>query len=438
MTTARMAGICTSLLILLLASPGASAQNWPAWRGPTGNNLAAADASPPLQWSEDRNVRWKVPLPGKGASTPAIWGDRIYVTAAIETDREGEPTGRPKGNAPAPTKVHTFVVVAYDRGSGKRVWQTTVKEAVPHERGHKTATYASASPIADGERIYAFFGSRGLYCLDLAGRILWSQDLGTMETLVGFGEGATPVVHGDLIVVPWDHQGPSLIVAFDKRTGKERWRQKRDTDSSWGSPIVVNVGKRPQVVANGSKVTRAYDLETGNPVWSCGGMSENPVTSPVAANGFVYVANSYKGTVIQAIRLDGAASDITDSDHVAWTYRQQAPYVPNALVHDGCLYFLRDGVGVLTCLDAATGKPVYAGKRLGLKSVHASPIHAAGRLYFSSREGRTAVVRAGRAFEVLATNSLDDVFDATPVAVGSELILRGRRHLYCVAAEDDR
>lgn len=419
-------------LLALFPAPG-SAQGWPSWRGPSGNNVAPADASPPIEWSEDQNVRWKVAIPGDGASTPVVHKGRIYLTSAVDTGRDDAPTAA--NDAKGPTRIYEFVVLAIDRHSGKELWRKTVLEAVPHENGHKTGSHASASPIIDGDRLYAFFGSRGLHCLDLAGEITWSKQLGLMNTLRGFGEGATPVIHGDTIVVQWDHEGPSFIVAFDKRTGKERWRQPRETDSTWSSPAVAVVDGRAQVIASGSKVTWAYDLQTGKPIWHCGGFSANPVTSPIVVDGLVYVMNSYEGDVIQAIRLAGAKGDLTDSKHLVWSGKQKAPFVPNALVHDGLLYYLRGGGGVLNCADALTGEAIYSGKRLGMRTIHSSPVLADGRIYVTSRDGKTAVVAAGREFRKLAMNSLDDTVDATLVPVGKDLFIRGRKHLYCITAE---
>jgi outer membrane protein assembly factor BamB len=297
-----------------------------------------------------------------------------------------------------------------------------------------TGSHASASIRCSGERLVAFFGSRGLYVLDLDGAVLWSKDLGEMKTLAGFGEGSTPALHDGTIVVQWDEEGPSFVAAFDLETGEERWRRERDTDSSWGSPVVAQVGGRPQVILTGSGATRAYDLATGEPVWSCGGMSKNPVTTPVVADGLLFVMNSYEGNVIQAIRLADAKGQVDAEHGLLWTRGRDAAYVPTPVAHDGRLYFLRDSNGLLNCLDAATGKEHYVGARLaGARTIHASPIAAAGRLYFTSREGTTIVVRAGDEFEELATNALDDVFDATPALVGREIFLRGRSHLYCIA-----
>jgi len=418
-----------------------SAQDWPAWRGPSGDGLAAADARPPVTWSEEQNVRWKVPLPGAGASTPIVWGDRIYLTTAVDTGRPGAPDttadpGADRGATAAPSadtaqpNVHEFVVLAFSR-DGEPVWRTEVGEAAPPEKGHDTGTYASASVVTDGEHVVAFFGSNGLYCLDPAGEVLWRKQLGRQTTLAGFGEGASPALSGTTLVVPWDHEGASFVAAFDVRTGDELWRQDRSTDSSWGTPVVIAAGDAQHVLLTGSKQTLAYDLASGVPVWSCGGMSSNPVVGPTVADGILFVMNSYKGNVVQAIRLEGAAGDITESG-IVWTQARNAAYVPMPLVHAGLLYFLRDSTGVLSCVDARTGEVQYEGQRLGLRRIHSSPMGAAGHLYFTDRGGVTQVVKAGPEFELVATNRLDAVIDASFVAVGRDLLVRGRSHLYCL------
>lgn len=420
----------------------AAGVDWPRWRGPTWDGVAAASAAPPSEWSEARNVRWKVALPGLGTSTPIVVGQRIYLTAAIDlgaplpgTAPDAEPTFGPQPGPPNKDHVHRSIVMALDRATGAEVWRTTVHEGTPHEKGHATGSHASASPSCDGQRIIASFGSRGLYALGLDGQVLWSKQLGQMTTLEGFGEASSPALYGDTVVVQWDEEGPSFVAAFDARTGAERWRQPRESDSSWGSPVVAPVAGEPQVILTGSDTTRAYDLATGAQLWSCAGMSKNPVNTPVVADGSLYVMNSYKGNVIQALRLGEGPEPPAKGALLVWTKVREGSYVPTPLAHDGRLYYLRGSSGVLNCLAAGTGEPLYEGRRLGdLRTVHASPILAAGRLYFPSRAGQTAVVKAGDEYELLATNTLDDVFDASAVAVGSELFLRGRSHLYCIAA----
>jgi len=425
-----MLHLAAALALTALTSPQAE---WPTWRGPTENGVAARDARPPLEWSETKNVRWKVELPGLGNSSPIVAGPYVYLTAAIdlaalEADKLVSAQPGPPDLTP-----QRFVVLALERASGKLVWQTVLKEETPHEKGHVTGSHASASLTKSGERLVAFFGSRGLYVLDLAGQVLWSKDLGDMSTLATFGEASTPAVRDGTIVVQWDHEGPSFVVAFELESGKERWRTERKTDSSWGSPVIAPVGKSVQAILTGSDATRAYDLATGAELWSCAGMSKNPVNSPLVQDGLLLVMNNYQGEVIQAIELATARGPVDEEHGLVWSARRGASYVPTPVADDGRLYFLRDSIGVLNCVSLATGEEHYLGERLGLKDVHASPILAGGRLYVTSREGQTVVVRAGDEFEILATSMLEDVFDATPAFVGSEIYQRGRSFLYCLA-----
>jgi outer membrane protein assembly factor BamB len=296
--------------------------SWPQWRGPLGTGVSTT-AQPPVEWSETKNIRWKTALPGKGHSTPIVWGDCIFLTTAIPF---GDPV-KPRFTRPgahdnlALTYNHEFAVLAVSRKTGKILWQKTVHKQVPHEAGHVTASLASASPVTDGEHVFAFFGSYGLYCLDTSGKLLWKKDLGEMHTKHGHGEGSSPALHGDTLVVNWDHEEQSFLVALDKRTGKQLWRVARAEDTSWATPIVVEHGGTAQVIVPGTNRLRGYDLASGTLLWECAGLSSNIVASPVAANGVIYAGSSYDTRAMLAIRLDGAKGDITGTKQVAWTRR---------------------------------------------------------------------------------------------------------------------
>jgi outer membrane protein assembly factor BamB len=416
---------------------GASAGHWPQWRGPLGTG-AAPGATPPVHWSETENVRWKVPLPGKGHSTPIIWGDRVYVTAAVAT---GDPL--PAAGQPAPHGAHDnapvshrqqFLVLALHRQTGATVWQRVVHEAVPTEGGHVTASFASHSPATDGERIFAFFGSHGVYALDLEGKLLWSRDLGDMHTKHGHGEGSSATLHGDTLVVNWDHEGPSFVVALDKRTGRERWRQSRDEPTSWATPIVVHHGGKDQLIVPGTRRIRAYDLANGAVLWECGGLTDNIVASPVAAEGLVIAGSSYGEQAMLAIRLEGARGDLTGTGNVVWSRHRGTPYVPSPLLYEGWLYFHHHYQGILARVEAATGREQPPPFRLpGIRNVYASPVAADGRVYITSQEGTTVVLRHGDAPEVLAINHLEDRFSASAALADGEMFLRGNRFLYSLA-----
>ena len=408
---------------------------WAQWRGPLDTGVATT-ANPPVDWSETENIKWKVPLFGHGTSSPIVWDDRIFLTAALSQGQEVEiPVGVRPGAHDNTTQVQKteFIVFAINRKDGKTLWKTTVREGIPHESRHDTGSYASASPITDGERIYAFFGSNGLYCLDWDGKVLWEKDLGDMHSKHGHGEGSSPTLYGDTLVVNWDHEGPSLVVAFDKRTGKELWRNERDEPTSWSSPHVVVFQEKPQVVISAANRIRSYDLGTGELIWECGGLSHNVVAGPVSENGYIICGSSYEKQAILGISLEGAKGDITETDHIAWIKRHDTPYVPSLLLYEGHVYYLRHYQGVLTCLKVKTGEEVYARARLpGIGSAYASPVAANGRIYITSLEGHTLVFTAGAEPEVLSINSLDDSFSASAALVGKEIVLRGDKFLYCI------
>ena len=301
-----------------------------------------------------------------------------------------------------------------------------------------TASLASSSPITDGERVYAHFGSWGLYCLDLQGKLLWQKDFGHLDTLHGHGEGSSPVLSGDTLIVNWDHEGDSFGVALDKRSGRELWKTPRERASSWSSPIVVEHAGRMQVIVSGSKRLRAYDLENGKLIWQCGGLSvENVVASPVAGHGMVFAGSTYDQSGVLAIRLDGAKGDITGTEHVAWRRRRGAPYVPSPLLHGDALLFLNHFQGgIITRVNARTGEDQPGAFRIpGMHNNYASPVAAAGRIYVTSREGLTAVLKDGDPLEILAQNRLDDQFSASAALAGDLILLRGEKHLFCLAAE---
>jgi len=336
-----------------------------------------------------------------------------------------------------PTEIHKFILLAIDRRTGKTVWQQTLCEELPHERLHRDASQASNSPITDGKHIFAYFGSRGLYCLDMQGKVIWEKRLGKMVTRNSFGEGSSPALHDDTIVLTWDHEGQSFIVALDKNTGEQRWKVDRDEPSSWATPIVVVAGGKPQVVTSATNLIRSYDLETGKLVWQCAGMTTNVIPSPVAGNGLIYAMSGYRGSAVRVIRYADAKGDVADSAAVAWKYDGPGtPYAPSPLLYGDTLYFLDGNRSVLSGFDAKTGKAHYTKKRLGrMTGGYVSPVGASDRVYILDRGGKTAVIKRGPEFKLLATNKLDDRFTASPVIVGSEIYLRGRKYLYCVAQD---
>ena len=416
--------------------PAARDGSWPGWRGPLGTG-AAPDADPPVEWSEARNLRWKARLPGGGHSTPVVWGDRVFVTAAVPYGESLTPaySRLPGAHDERPvTQRHRFVVLALSRATGRVLWQRVVRDDLPRAGGHYTASLASPSPASDGEHLVASFGSHGLYALDLQGELLWEVDLGPMAPLHGHGEGSSPALFGGTVVVNWDHEGESFLAAFDKGTGALRWKAPREPASSWTTPIVAEAGGRPQVVVSGSRAVRAYDLVDGGLIWECPGLStENVVATPVAGFGLVFAGSSYDRQAVLAIPLQPAAGE-SGRRKAAWSRTRGAPYVPSLLLYGDALYFVRHFQNILTRVDARTGHDRPGPMRLrGLDRVFASPVAAAGRVYVTGRNGATVVVSHADAPAVLAVNHLDDSFSASAALAGGELYLRGRRHLYCIA-----
>ncbi len=425
--------------ILAAAPPGSDPSGdveggWPAWRGPhrTGS---APGGNPPVEWSEEKNVRWKKAVPGLGLSSPIVWGERLFLTTAVPTGERVENPAPVRGDGVVPDEVLSYEVHALDRGDGATLWTRSVLREAPHEGHHPDGTWASGSPVTDGEVLIAFFGSRGLYAFDLDGKELWNRDFGDMRTRLGFGEGSSPALHGDRVFVIWDHEDDSFIVALDKNSGKEIWRRDRDEMSAWTTPLVVEHGGRTQVITSATNRVRAYDAETGEPIWDTSGMTLNAIPSPVYADGVVYLTSGFRGSKMMAVRLDGAAGDITGTDQVVWSVDRDTPYVPSPLLHDGVIYFTKVNRGILSAYDAVTGEPLYANQRLGaVRNIYASPVAVGDRVYFASRDGEFLVAKAGPTFEVLAESELDDRFDASPAIVGDEIYLRGRSNLYCIAA----
>jgi outer membrane protein assembly factor BamB len=423
-------------VLLSLAQTRAGDEDWPQWRGPLGTG-AATHANPPIEWSETKNVRWKVKLPGKGHSTPIVWGDRIFLTTAIPI---GELLPPKHSTAPGThdgvpvTQRHEFVVLAVNRKDGKILWQTSVHKKLPHEGGHYTGSLASNSAVTDGEHVYAYFGSHGLYCLNMDGDVKWEKQYGEMQTKHGHGESASPVLHGELLFLNWDQDGPCFVVAYDKRTGQQKWKVDRDEDTSWSSPIMVENDGQSMLIVAGTNRVRAYEPATGKVIWECGGLSSNVVATPVAAQGMLYAGSSYEKKAFLAIRLDRAKGDITGSDRIAWSRNRGTPYVPSPLLYGDSLYYLTHYQGILTRVEAVTGVDKPGPMRLGsMGNIYASPVAAGGRVYVTDLDGKTIVISHADQPKVLAVNILDEEFSASAAIVGNELFLRGKTYLYCIA-----
>ena len=437
----RLSIFLSLLSLLFIFSQSIYAQQnamdyWPQWRGPLGTG-AAVKGNPPVHFSETQNLKWKTPIPGKGHATPIVWGDNIIVETAVPAKFEGKPNseimedGMSWMDVSETNLVLDYKVILVNRTNGKIIWEKTVTSEKPQERTHKLGSWASNSPCTDGEHIYAYFGSRGIYCLDFDGNILWKKDFGQMEKVMSFGEGSSPYLYNGRLFIQWDQEGDSYIYALDAKTGNEVWSDKRDEKSSWATPIVVEVNGEPQVITAATNLVRSYDFNTGKVIWSCSGLTRNVIPNPKVADGILYVTSGYRGNAMMAIDLARAKGDISGSDAILWTYNQDTPYTPDDLVMGGRIYFLRANNGELTCLDAKTGEVKYSKVRLeGINDLYSSPTGVDSKIYIVS-ENICLVIKAGDTFEMLASNKLDDDFHASPVIVGNDLILRGFNSLYC-------
>jgi outer membrane protein assembly factor BamB len=425
--------------LLLPLSVVAADDDWPRWRGPDFTGMARGDV--PLEWSGSRNVAWSVSVPGRGHSSPVVWGNRLFLTTAVPAE-----SGSTSAEAPAAAgqrrgpgggagggREHRFLVLCLDRLTGKTLWERVATVATPHEGYHqKYGSFASNSPVTDGRHVYAFFGSRGLYCYDLNGKLIWQKESPPMKMLLQFGEGVAPVLDGNNLYLKYDHEDGSFMLALDKNTGKELWRVPRDEGSSWSEPLVITHGGRKQLVVSATRKVRAYDPANGNVIWETAGLGRNVIPAPVATDGMVIVMSGYRDPNLLAIRL-GREGDLAGTDAIAWTNNRGNPYTPSPVLHERKLYLVTDN-GMVSCFNVLTGEPFYQQQRLPRPyNLKASPVGINGKLYIATEEGDVVVVKMGETYEVLATNTLpDETFIATPAVAGGSLYLRGQTTLYCI------
>lgn len=416
-------------------------KNWTQWRGPYETGVAPT-GNPPLEWSETRNVKWKTEIPGIGHGTPIIWKDQMILLSAIKTNKMGKASKAEEGqdendwmNAKSTDLIHKFAVISVDRNTGEIQWQTVVREELPYSKTHEFGSWASNSPVSDGENIYAYFGSHGLYCLNLEGEILWERDFGRMEKVMSFGEGSSPYLYKNYLIVLRDHQGQSAIHVMDKKTGDIIWEADRDEVSSWSTPSVIEFEGSSQLVTAATNKIRSYDIDTGKLLWECSGLTRNVIPSPIFLDGRVYLMSGFRGNALLAIDLAGASGDISGSDAIVWSYSEtNTPYTPCPVLMDSKLYFLKANNGYLSCLDAKDGTVYYEGEKLeGIKNIFTSPLGVKDRIYVVGTNGVTSVVKQGEEFKVLTENTLDDEFFASPVSIGNDLYLRGVKALYCIS-----
>jgi outer membrane protein assembly factor BamB len=415
--------------------------NWPQWRGNDGSGISS-ETSLPVDWSESRNIRWKAPIPGRGHSSPIIWGSRVFLTTSIEGPvipgaeavrhfRRGQEYLHP--DSVGADHSYTMKLLCLDLESGRVLWEKTVYEGKVYDNRHRKNTYASATPATDGQYVYLSFEAEGLYCYDFEGKRIWKSSLGRIAK-GGMGPGTSPVLFENLVILQCDQEygEGSFIAAVEKKSGKEVWRTARDQRRSWATPLLVKVGQRTELVTSGPAKIIAYDPATGRELWQAPGVESNPIPSPVSANGIVFVTAGSDAKRAFAIRL-GGSGDLTGTSNVVWRYDKGTAYVPSPILYKDYLYLLTDA-GALTCLEAATGKVAYQARMPVATRFTASPIAFDGKIMIVSEDGDTFIVKAGPVPEVLNANSLGEAVYASPAISRGNILIRGVNKLYCIKA----
>jgi len=436
----RIPSLLLPLTLLMPAFAGDA--DWTRWRGPDYDGMARGDA--PLHWSDAEHIKWKAEIPGRGHSSPVIWGDKVFVTTAVPT---GVVAAAPPDAAPPPGRggrgfgsrgpqpEQKLMLMCLDRKTGKLLWQQVAKIATPHEGYHPTyGSFASNSPVTDGKRVIAFFGSRGVYCYDMDGKKIWERDFGIqLKMFMTFGEGAWPYLEGSKLLLLFDNEVDSFLVALDVATGNELWRTPRpDGNTNWSGPVVITVDGKKQVIVSATKKVHAYDLENGKPIWEVAGLGQNTIPAPVASDGMIFLMSGFRNPNLMAVKL-GREGDLTGTDAIVWQNQKGNSYTASPVLHDGKLYVVTDS-GMLSCFDAKTGKAYYQQQRLPKPyNFKASPVGVNGKLYLATEEGDVVIVKMGETYEVLATNTLEgQMFIGTPAVADGEIYLRGQNTLFCI------
>jgi outer membrane protein assembly factor BamB len=397
--------------VRMVVDEGEAARYWPRWRGPSGQGVVTASGYPD-RWSATENVRWKVPVPGAGNSSPIVWRDRVFLTTARDGGRR-------------------LSVLAFSRIDGRMLWETAAPDGGT-DRPHQKNGYASATPATDGERLYVSFGSRGLFAFDLDGRLLWRRDLGSIGNY--HGAAGSPLLYKGKVILYQDQSGGAFIAAFDGRTGAPVWRTPRRQSVGWGTPIAVRVGDHDEIIVNGQSRVIAYHPETGVELWHCDGMGFEVIPTPVVGYGFVFCSSGRAGPTL-AIK-PGGRGDVT-ATHLAWSTPRGSPFVPSPLLYNGQLYTVNDMASIVTSFDAATGKTLFQG-RLGVaqrEGFSASPVAMDGKVFFTNDEGETFVLKAGPTFELLHVNQLGEGTLASPALVDGTWYIRTSQHLFAIGGK---
>ncbi|MGE0103006.1 MAG: PQQ-binding-like beta-propeller repeat protein [Blastocatellales bacterium] len=436
--------LLTLALLLALVPPGAPDGNWPQFRGPNSTGVVE-DTSLPDTWSETKNVVWKSDIPGLGWSSPIVWGDRIFLTSVvsageIEAPKKGLYFGGERG---LPKDEHRWMVYCIDWKTGKIVWEREVHRGAPSTTRHLKNTYASETPVTDGERVYALFGNLGLFCFDFNGKLLWTQKYETRKTRFGWGTAASPVLHREKLIVLNDNDEESFILAYDKKSGKELWRTDRGKGTNWATPYIWESGRRTEIVVPATKAVISYDLN-GKPLWEFKGMSSIAIPTPFSKFDLLYIASGYVGDQhrpVYAVK-PGASGDIslkqgeTSNEFIAWYHPQAGPYNPSPIIYGDHYYTLYDR-GFLTCHDARTGREIYGKQRIdsdvAANAFTSSPWAYNGKLFALNEDGDTYVIQAGPEYKLLGRNSLGEMCMATPAIARGSLVIRTASKLYRIA-----
>jgi outer membrane protein assembly factor BamB len=418
-------------------------QDWPQWRGPFSQGISSGK-NLPFEWNETKNVLWKTPIPGQGFSQPIIWGKRIFLTTDVETGPA--PAGHKAAYHVADgkefkhpdwigsDKLHNFKVLALDRDSGRLLWEQTAYQGTVYDHRSKRGSYAAPTPVTDGKHVYAYFGSEGAYCYDFGGKLIWKQSLGGIGTM-GMGVGTSPVLFDDLVILLCDQEfdgKDSFIVALEKKTGREAWRVKREVSVSWATPVVVTTKQRAELITAGNEFIVSYDPRTGKELWRMEGLKSHAIATPVVKGDLVILSSGFPSKVIKAVRLGGLGT-LDGTDKIVWTYNKGTAYVPSPILYGDYVYLMSDA-GILTCLEAETGKLVYEGGRVPVATTFygASPVAYEGKILLTGDDGETFVIRAGPKHEVIGTNAIGEPSRVSIAIAAGRLFLRGEKNLFCI------
>lgn len=428
-------------VLILNSGVGAAVEpGWPQWRGPSGQGVSA-EKNLPSDWTPTKNIKWKTSIPGRGHSSPIVWGNRVFLTTAIEGElvpgakavkhMDGDKEFLHPDSVGADRK-HQFKVICLDRKNGKVIWERTAFEGTPYDNRHRKSSFAASTPATDGRYVYAFFGTEGLYAYDMNGKFIWKADLGKLGT-VGMGTGTSPILYDNLVIVQCDEENgaASFIVGVDTKTGREVWKTPRKIQVSWSTPLLVRTAKRAELVTSGNEAVIAYDPGTGKELWRHKGVESNAIPSPVASGEMVFISAGSPAKIAMAINL-GGNGDLADA--VAWKYTKGTAYVPSPILYGDYLYLTSDR-GVLTCLEAKSGEVKYEGGRVPVPATFtASPIAFDGKILMTSEDGDTFVIKAGPKHEIIGTNSVGEPVYASLAVADGNIFIRGEKNLYCIGS----